>query len=168
MFFAGQGDPAPFEEWRGGNVGCLLLHGFPGSPAEVRELGVYLARQGVSVVAPCLPGFGQRPEALEGVQWEDWLRAAAADLRRLQERCSWVFAAGLSMGSALSLYLAAQVPLAGVAAVSPPVKLRNPLAPLIPLARYVLRWHELGTDQDLVDPTAAERHWYYTRFSLLS
>lgn len=163
MSFAGQGDPAPFEEWHGGDIGCLLLHGFPGSPAEMRELGAYLGQQGVSVVAPCLPGFGQRPEALQGRCWEDWLRAAAADLRRLQERCAWVFAAGLSMGAALALYLAAQVPIAGVAAIAPPEKLRNPLAPLIPLARYLLRWHELGPDQDLVDPTAVERHWYYTR-----
>jgi carboxylesterase len=129
----------------------------------LRELGAYLGRQGVSVVAPCLPGFGQRPEALRGIRWEDWLRAAAADLRRLQERCSWVFAAGLSMGAVLALYLAAHVPLAGVAAVSPAVKLRNPLAPLIPIARYLVRWQDLGTDQDLADPAAVLRHWYYTR-----
>jgi carboxylesterase len=129
----------------------------------MRELGAYLGQQGVSVVAPCLPGFGQHPEALQGLRWEDWLRTAAADLRRLQERCAWVFAAGLSMGAALALYLAVQVPIAGVAAIAPPTRLRNPLAPLIPLARYLFRWHELGTDQDLVDPTAHQRHWYYTR-----
>jgi carboxylesterase len=162
MSVAGQGDPSAFEEWHG-EVGCLLLHGFPGSPAEMRELGVYLGRQGMSIVVPCLPGFGQQPEALQGRTWQDWLRAAASDLRRLQERCRWVFAAGLSMGAMLALYLAAEVPVAGVVAISPAVRLRNPLAPLIPLARYVVRWHEAGTDQDLVDPGAPQRQWYYTR-----
>lgn len=162
MSFAGQGNPAPFAEWRG-EVGCLLLHGFPGSPAEVRELGTYLAQQGVSVLAPCLPGFGERPEALQGVRWGDWLRAAAQGLRQLRERCPWVYAAGLSMGSMLSLYLAAEVPLQGVALLSPAVALRNPLSRLIPLARYLVRWYDLGADSDLVDPAAPQRQWYYTR-----
>lgn len=162
MVSAGRGDPSPFEEWRG-EVGCLLLHGFPGSPAEVRELGTFLAEREISVVGPLLPGHGQRPEALYGIRWSDWLRAAAADLRRLQQHCSWVFAAGLSMGATLALYLAAEVPLAGVAALAPAVKVRSPLLPLIPLAKHVLRWIDLGEDQDLSAPDAADRHWYYTR-----
>lgn len=162
MSFVGQGDPAPFAEW-GGEVGCLLLHGFPGSPAEVRELGVYLGQQGVSVVAPCLPGFGERPESLQGVRWGDWLRAAVQGLRQLRERCRWVYAAGLSMGAMLSLYLAAEVPLQGIALLSPAVALRNPLSRLIPLARYLVRWYNVGPDSDLVDPAAPQRQWYYSR-----
>lgn len=163
MSFAGQGDPAPFEVWHKGGAGCLLLHGFPGSPAELRELGAYLGRQGVSVMAPCLPGFGRQPEELRGKRWEDWLRAAAAGLRQLQECCAWVFVAGLSLGAALALYLAAEVPVAGVVAVSPAVRLRTSLAPLIPVARYLLRWYETGIDRNLCDPDAARRQWYYTR-----
>jgi esterase/lipase len=38
MSIAGHGDPAPFEELHG-EAGCLLLHGFPGSPAELRGVG---------------------------------------------------------------------------------------------------------------------------------
>jgi len=129
----------------------------------MRELGSYLGQRGVSVIAPRLPGLGERPEALLGVRWQGWLRAAASDLRRLQERCGWVFAAGLSMGSMLALYLAAEVPLAGVVAVSPAVSLRNPLSHLIPVARHLVRWYEMGPDADLVDPTGPQRQWYYTR-----
>ena len=162
MHIAGQGDPAPFEEW-GGQIGCLLLHGFPGSPAEVRELGSYLCERGVSVLAPLLPGHGQQPEALRGVRWQDWLRAAAAGLRRLQERCRWVFVSGLSMGAALALYLAAELPVAGIAAVSPAISLRNPLARFLPVASHLLQWVDIGEDEDLTDPTAAQRQYYYTR-----
>ncbi len=162
MAVAGRGDPAPFEEWRG-QVGCLLLHGFPGSPAELRELGDYLAAREVSVVAPALPGLGRRPEALHGVRWGDWLRAAARGLRTLQEHCAWVYACGLSFGAALALYLAAEVPLAGVVAVSPAVRLRNPWAPLLPVGRFLARWVEIGEDADLSDPQAAARQYYYTR-----
>ncbi len=162
MFIAGRGDPTPFEEWRGA-VGALLLHGFPGSPAEVRELGTYLAERGVSVVAPLLPGHGRQPEALRGICWSEWVQEAERALQRLQERCASVFALGLSAGAALSLYLAARRPLAGIVAVSPAVKLRNPLAPLIPIARFFLRWVVLGEDKDLADPHGPEHQWYYTR-----
>lgn len=162
MLVAGQGDPTPFEEWRG-EIGCLLLHGFPGSPAEMRELGQYLAGRGISVIAPLLPGMGKQPEALRGVRWEDWLRAAAKDLRRLQEHCAYTFVAGLSMGGALALYLAAEVPTAGVVAICPAILLRNRFAALLPVAQHVLRWVDLGEDKDLGDPTAPQRQFYYTR-----
>lgn len=161
MFIAGRGDPTPFEEWRGA-VGALLLHGFPGSPAEVRELGTYLAERGVSVIAPLLPGHGRQPEALRGIRWSDWVQEADRALQRLRERCASVFALGLSAGAALGLYLAAQRPLAGIVTVSPAVKLRNPLAPFIPIARFFLRWVVLGEDKDLADPHGPERQWYYT------
>ncbi len=162
MFVAGRGDPTPFGEWRG-EIGCLLLHGFPGSPAEVREWGAYLSERGISVLAPLLPGHGLRPEALRGVRWQDWLEAAAEGLRRLHERCTWVFAGGLSFGASLALHLAASVPVCGVVAVSPAVSLRNPLSRLIPVAHLVARWIEIGTDDDLADPSGPERQWYYTR-----
>lgn len=162
MFVAGRGDPAPFEAWRG-ETGCLLLHGFPGSPAELRELGQYLAGRGVSVVAPLLPGLGREPAALHGVRWEDWLRVAAKDLRRLQEHCAYTFVAGLSMGGALALYLAAEVPTAGVVTICPAVWLRNRFAALLPLVQHFVRWLDLGEDADLRDPTAPQRQFYYTR-----
>lgn len=162
MHVAGQGDPAPFEEWCG-DMGGLLLHGFPGSPAEVRELGEYLSERGVSVLAPLLPGHGREPEALRGVHWLDWVRAAAAGLRRLQERCEWVFACGLSMGGALSIYLAAEVPVVGLAVVSPAVSVRNPLARFLPLAAHFMQWVDLGEDEDLADPSGVQRQFYYTR-----
>jgi esterase/lipase len=73
MCIAGQGDPTPFEEWHG-EAGCLLLHSFPGSPAELREVGAYLGQRGISVVVPALPGGAPGGLAARGV-------------RRLQERC---------------------------------------------------------------------------------
>jgi carboxylesterase len=162
VHIAGRGDPAPFEEWRG-EVGCLLLHGFPGSAGEMRGLGAYLSERGVSVLAPLLPGHGLQPEALRGVRWLDWVREAAAGLRRLQGHCSHVFVAGLSSGACLALYLAAELPLSGVALISPAVFLRNRMARFLPIAAHFLQWVEIGEDEDLVDPDGPSRHWYYTR-----
>ena len=42
----------------------LLLHGFTGSPWEVRPLGESLAARGFHVLAPQLPGHGTTPEAM--------------------------------------------------------------------------------------------------------
>lgn len=50
-------DPAPFI-LTGGDDGILLIHGFTGSPAEMRPLGCYLHERGLTVSAPLLPDHG--------------------------------------------------------------------------------------------------------------
>ncbi|MDX2009624.1 MAG: alpha/beta fold hydrolase [Myxococcaceae bacterium] len=83
----------------------LLLHGFTGSPWEVRPLGESLADRGFFVRAPRLPGHGTTPEAMLWVTWRDWVRAAEdafASLSAFPRVC----VAGLSMGALLGLLLA--------------------------------------------------------------
>src|SRR5437764_946463 len=43
---------------RGGTRGCLLIHGFAGTPPEMRGLGEYLAAAGYDVMGPLLAGHG--------------------------------------------------------------------------------------------------------------
>src|SRR4051812_37684120 len=80
----------------------LLLHGFTGSPWEVRPLGESLAARGYHAFAPRLPGHGTSPEAMLYVTHLDWEREAERALHALQ-RFERVFVAGLSMGSLLAL-----------------------------------------------------------------
>ena len=35
----------------GGRIGCLLLHGFTGSPSSMKPVGEHLSAQGYSVLA---------------------------------------------------------------------------------------------------------------------
>src|SRR5687768_7646312 len=95
---------APFELGRGEDA-CLLLHGFTGSPWDVRPLGEALAARGLYVRAIQLPGHGSTPEALLQVTRQDWLRAAAQALLSLREYRR-TFVVGLSMGALLALRLA--------------------------------------------------------------
>ncbi len=44
--------------FEGNDVGCLLVHGFTGTPQNVRPLADYLARRGLAVSAPRMPGHG--------------------------------------------------------------------------------------------------------------
>src|SRR5205807_834480 len=49
---------------RGGTRGCLLIHGFAGTPPEMRGLGEFLAARGYDVIGPLLAGHGLTPEAM--------------------------------------------------------------------------------------------------------
>lgn len=108
-----------------GPTACLLLHGFSGSPAEIRALGEYLAAQGITVRAPLLPGHGTDREALRKSRWPHWVRAAEAELAELEPRYGKVHVAGFSMGGLIALYLAARHEVATVTTLACPAKLAD-------------------------------------------
>ncbi|WNG63135.1 alpha/beta fold hydrolase [Archangium gephyra] len=127
---------APFELGRGEDA-CLLLHGFTGSPWEVRPLGEALAARGLYVRAPQLPGHGSTPEALLSVSHRDWEQAAAQALLSLRGYRR-IFVAGLSMGALLALRLAADFPeqVHGLALVAPALRFKGPLMWLLKRLRH--------------------------------
>ena len=91
-------------------TGVLLIHGYTGSPTEMRWIGDYLHARGLTVSGPLLPGHGTTPEAMNRCRWTDWTGHVEAALADLRTRCARVFVGGLSMGSLLTLYLAAHHP----------------------------------------------------------
>ncbi|NMO16318.1 alpha/beta fold hydrolase [Pyxidicoccus fallax] len=150
---------APFD-LGGGEDACLLLHGFTGSPWDMRPLGEALAARGMRAVAPRLPGHGTTPQALLHVTWRDWQAAAEHALHALSGHRN-VFVAGLSMGSLLALGLAARHPeqVRALALVAPAVRFRGPRMFLIrqlartPLLEWARPWAE-KTGTDISDPEA--------------
>ncbi|MBE2250683.1 MAG: alpha/beta fold hydrolase [Myxococcus sp.] len=102
-------DPAltsPFELGpANAHTAVLLLHGFTGSPWEVRPLAQSLADRGFYVSVPRLPGHGTVPEDMLWVTWREWLAHAEASFEALS-RFPRVCVAGLSMGGLLGLLLA--------------------------------------------------------------
>ena len=83
----------------------LLLHGFTGSPWEVRPLAEALAARGHRVHVPRLPGHGTVPEAMLWAGWREWVEGAESALSQLTA-FDQVFVGGLSMGALLALILA--------------------------------------------------------------
>jgi carboxylesterase len=153
----------------GQSVGALLIHGYTGSVAETRPMGEYLARQGLSVRCPLLPGHGTTPEDLTRIRWQDWAGEVESALDDLQRRCDLVFVGGLSLGSLLTLWLGAQHPeLAGLIPMSPAIKLQNRLLPLSVGLRHLLKYNPFGPigDDDLGDPEAIRRIWCYDQTPL--
>ena len=84
----------PFT-FAGGLHGCLLLHGFTGTPGHMRYLGERLRDEGYAVSAPLLPGHGETLAAMRASNWRQWLTAARMALCELRERCEIVSVIGL-------------------------------------------------------------------------
>ncbi|HLA87386.1 MAG TPA: hypothetical protein VJL10_05165, partial [Anaerolineales bacterium] len=56
----------------GGRTGCLLIHGFTGTPKEMRWMGEYLNQQGLTCLGIRLAGHATHPEDMRRSRWTDW------------------------------------------------------------------------------------------------
>lgn len=119
----------------GGPLGVLVQHGFTGTPASMRPWAEHLAAAGYSVRMPRLPGHGTTWQHMNRTTWRDWYAEVESAYAQLAERCTQVFAVGLSMGGTLVTRLAEQhQELAGLVLVNPAYATRRFDAKL---ARYV-------------------------------
>lgn len=121
-------------------LGALVLHGFEGSPFEVRGLGEALHKEDaqgmIGVEGPLLPGHGTRLKDMHRVERGDWLSAAEQAARRLRERHSKVLGVGFSMGGTLLLRLQAEKNLFdALVTINSPLFLRNWRLRLLPMIR---------------------------------
>ncbi|MHB8508273.1 MAG: alpha/beta hydrolase [Candidatus Dormibacteria bacterium] len=153
-----------------GERGVLLIHGFCGTPPEMRGLGEHLASQGFRAVGVLLAGHGTTPEDLERHGWRDWVASAEAELNVLQRDCREVFVTGQSMGGTMSLLLAARHPeIRAVSTLAALVSLGSRTEALIRLGRYIRRWHYPGRGAvDLWEPEQVKLLRSYNRRSMRS
>lgn len=118
----------------GGDTGCLLIHGFTGTPKEMRMLGDSLNASGYTVLAPRLSGHATHPGAMRRSHWQDWLASVEDGLNLLRGCTSRQVVMGLSMGGVLSLLAAGRYEVAAAVAFSTPCCLPNdPRRFLLPL-----------------------------------
>ncbi len=130
----------------GGPDAVLLLHGFTGSPFEMRYLAERLCAAGLRCRGPVMAGHQDGPEVLARTPRREWIDAARRELLRL-EGARRTFVAGCSMGALVALALAREQPdrVDGLALLSPALRLRPSgalagfLARHTPLARLVPR-----------------------------
>ncbi|MGP8160953.1 MAG: alpha/beta hydrolase [Candidatus Dormibacteria bacterium] len=161
-------DPEVVGAWRigTGRRGALLLHGFAGTPPELRQLGEELANAGWRCHGPLLAGHGTTPEDLARTRWEDWAASAEEALAALRSECDEVVVAGQSGGGSLALHLAAHHPaIRAVACLATPVWLAGWRPRLLPVAKHVVRWDRPRGDVDLYRMEGIEELWSYGRRS---
>jgi carboxylesterase len=165
-------EPGDLEPFRlgDGERGVLLIHGFCGTPPEMRGMGEYLAGRGFRVHGAMLAGHGTTPEDLEKTTWRDWLASAEAQLNDLRAECETVCVAGQSMGGTMSLLLAAHHPdIRAVATCAALVNLGRWPELQIAIGRRLVRWHYPDRDRvDLWDREAVKQLRSYNRRALVS
>ena len=147
-----------------GKTGCLLVHGFTGTPKEMRLMGDALNQQGITVYGVRLAGHGTDIKDMSRMRWRDWLTSVEDGLHLLRGCCDHVFIAGLSMGGLLSLLAASYLPLDGAIVMSTPyqieadwrIKIAKPLSLLVPFV-------DKGRS-DTVDKETARTHIDYPAY----
>lgn len=147
------------EPWSvpGGSSGALVLHGFTGNPGSMRGVAEALAAAGFAVELPRLPGHGTTVEDMMTTDYRDWLAEAERAYGRLRDSCDRVVVVGLSMGGALTAWLASDHPeIAGIvcinAVVTEPVGMLDAVRGM--LSQGMDRMEGIGAD--IADPDSTE------------
>jgi carboxylesterase len=88
-----------------------------GAPGEMKFLAKRLHKRGLSVAAPLLAGHGRDEAHLLSTTWRDWLGSLHEAYAKLKAEHDEVYVAGICVGGALGLALAADEPSVAGAAV---------------------------------------------------
>lgn len=157
-------ETTPFHFEAAGDAAVLLVHGFTGTPYEMRGLGQALHAAGLTVRGIRLPGHAA-PEEMITASRDDWRRAVRAAYEELRAKYRRVAVGGLSTGALLALDLAAApgtTPDAVVALAAPMFlygwkpRLLLPLLARTPL-RARMKWIK-ESPGNIRDPAAQARH----------
>ena len=128
----------PFDLVGDDDVGVVLVHGFTGTPYEMRYLGGHLAREGFTVHAPLLPGHGTTISELDRTTWHDWADAVERAVDALRVRCDRTAVVGQSLGGLLALHLASRrLDVLAVASLAAPLWFEG-------LSARVAAWTQVG------------------------
>lgn len=126
---------APFRLEGDRAESVLLLHGWTGSPAHMRDLAERLHEGEYTVVTPLLAGHGTTLEDMADTGWRDWMRSAVEPAIEIVASGDNLHLVGLSMGGLISLLLAMTLDAASVTTINAPLLVRDRRAHLAGIMR---------------------------------
>jgi alpha-beta hydrolase superfamily lysophospholipase len=85
------------------NEVVFVVHGFMGSPAEMKQIGDGLQARGFAVLMGLLPGFGGNAKIANEIKFEDLQRWYELQVKRLAKCFTKVHLVGFSTGALLAL-----------------------------------------------------------------
>jgi carboxylesterase len=148
---------------------CLLIHGFTGTPKEMRWMGEFLNRQGYTCLGIRLTGHATHPEDMIRSRWTDWVASVEDGYHLLCGLNENIFLIGLSMGGILSLLMSTRlIPrVKGVIAMSTPSRLPTDY-PIwfIELISHIIRYRPKSTEppgSGWFDKVAYQEHVAYAK-----
>lgn len=143
--------------------GVLVLHGFTGNPHSLRALAKAFHGAGYTVDLPLLPGHGTNADDLATTGWSDWSARAEAAYESLTAKVDRVVVAGLSMGGALTCWLASRHPdITGIVCVNPVVQVSPDMRGFIEQMVQAGEETMPGIASDIADPDTVELGGYET------
>ncbi len=142
-------------DFNGQHGAILVVHGFPGSPAEMIAMGESLNRAGWHVRLLRLPGHGTDFPHLFQTRVTEWLDEVEKNLKELQQSFSPVLLLGYSLGGGISLAVASRTKPDGLILLSPFWKaepwwvkwLALPVRTILPVSIYPFRTRWLRPEQ---------------------
>ena len=141
-----------------GERGALVIHGFTGNPGSMVGLAEAFAEAGYDVELPRLPGHGTTIEDMLTTTWADWSATVEDAYQALAARVPAMVVVGLSMGGALTLWLARKhAEISGIVCVNPvsqsqPPEVIDMLTGMIADGTTVAP----GIGSDIADPDVSE------------
>ncbi|NLO83110.1 MAG: alpha/beta fold hydrolase [Clostridiales bacterium] len=102
-------------------IGCLIIHGFGGSPEEVNPLAEYLHTKGITTLTPVLEGHTGEKTDLLGVSYKQWIESGKNALNELSRMCKDIFVIGFSMGGLVAASLPNLQKIKGIATLNTPI-----------------------------------------------
>ncbi len=129
--------------YEAGDSLAILIHGFTGTPDDLRNLAKFLAKQGITAKAVLLAGHGSHWTDLENTSYYDWWKSVEDEIRAAQGKYRRIFLIGYSFGANLAFDLAARYPkdITGVVSLGISVQLRYEffIKTLLPVFHFFLK-----------------------------
>lgn len=147
----------------GGKKGIVLLHGFLGSPYEMKFIAQKFIEHNFSVYVPRLPGHGTSLEDMASFSRKDWISEARNAYLKMAEMCDEVSIAGLSMGGILTILLAAEFQPHKIALISTPKRIPDRRAIFAPFVRPFIKIIKISDEEKgLASEEARKKHICYS------
>ncbi|MBM7582793.1 carboxylesterase [Caldicoprobacter guelmensis] len=102
-------------------IGCLLIHGLGGRPAEVAPLAKYMQARGITTFSAQLKGHTGNKSDLQGVSYREWIESGERAFEQLSRFCQDIFIVGFSMGGLIAANLPHSHNIKGVITVNTPI-----------------------------------------------
>jgi len=135
-------------------IGCLMLHGFMGSPYSSRPMAEYLAAQGIAMHCPLLPGHGHWPDKLYKASRQSWLDETEEAYHQIRGMVDKLFIIGHSMGTVMAGHLINKYQdFGGLVMLTPLYDIPDKRLSVMPYLQYVMPWfypHMLGSMKELM------------------
>lgn len=152
----------------GGKTGCVLVHGFTGTPKEMRLMGDYLKENKITAIGVRLAGHASQISDMVRTKWRDWLITVEDGINLLSGSCNKIFVAGLSLGGILALMAASRNDINGVIAMSTPYTIsddwRTKFAKQLSLFTPFIK----KEGSDTADQKASNKHVDYPMYPMRS